>query len=131
MHTPTAPTVSRRSRAGKERIMAEKSRPSGSIEVRAQLPRLEEVLEEMDRLWESVLSLRRRPLRALAREHVFPAIDVYEAEGALHVRVELPGMRAEDVEITAGERSLTISGVKPSEAEAEKASFLRSERSRG
>ena len=41
-----------------------------------------------------------------------PAVDICETEGALTFSVELPGVRPEDVEVTAEEGILTIHGVR-------------------
>jgi HSP20 family molecular chaperone IbpA len=40
------------------------------------------------------------------------SIDAYRTESGLVVRVELPGMRPEDVEVPVSEGMLTISGEK-------------------
>ena len=44
-----------------------------------------------------------------------PAVDIRETEGELTFSVELPGLRPEDVEITAVEGILTIHGVRSQE----------------
>lgn len=44
-----------------------------------------------------------------------PAVDIKETEGELRVELELPGLKPEDVEITAENEVLTIRGEKRSE----------------
>ncbi|GAB4201487.1 MAG: hypothetical protein OHK0022_23560 [Roseiflexaceae bacterium] len=48
-----------------------------------------------------------------AREVWQPPADVYETAGSLVVRVELPGMRDAEIEVTLDERALRISGRRP------------------
>ena len=43
-----------------------------------------------------------------------PAVDLLDTSEALQVKVELPGVRKEDVEITLKDDLLTIKGVSPS-----------------
>ncbi|HWL40632.1 MAG TPA: Hsp20/alpha crystallin family protein [Gemmatimonadaceae bacterium] len=61
-----------------------------------------------------------------------PAVDVQETESDLRVELELPGIRPEDVEITAENGVLTIRGEKRSERkEGEQARYHIVERSYG
>jgi HSP20 family protein len=47
---------------------------------------------------------------AIESEAWTPAIDMYEAEKALVIRVDLPGIDAKDVKVAATENTLTIQG---------------------
>jgi HSP20 family protein len=87
--------------------------------------------DEMDRLWEAALANPWRPFRAMSREPVFPAIDVFHKDGALKVHAELPGMKRENVEITVEGDVLTISGEKSETTEVNEKDFFRRERSFG
>ena len=50
----------------------------------------------------------------------FPAVDLYDTEGALVARIDLPGVSSEDVEVSTNNDTLTISGeVKPDTEEGE------------
>jgi HSP20 family protein len=61
-----------------------------------------------------------------------PAVDVQETESDLRVELELPGLKAEDVEITAENGVLTIRGEKRSERkEGENARYHIVERTYG
>jgi HSP20 family protein len=60
-----------------------------------------------------------------------PAIDVVQKDDDLVVRVELPGVRPEDVEITVHQGILTISGKREEQSEEERGSYLVRERCSG
>src|SRR5512137_2284755 len=56
--------------------------------------------------------------------HWEPNTDVYATDGGLVIKVELAGMRSENLEITVEENRLRISGVRPDCCRASKCSFL-------
>lgn len=87
--------------------------------------------DEMDRLWEAVTSRRGRPFQYLNRFQQIPAVDVFEKEGLLHVRAELPGLTDKDIEIEVVDDGLVISGEKKEEKEVKEENYYRSERSYG
>jgi len=58
----------------------------------------------------------------------FPAVDVYEDKDNVFVRVELPGMKKEDIEVFVSGDSLNISGERKEEAEHKGAEGYRTER---
>lgn len=60
-----------------------------------------------------------------------PAIDVFEKDKRLFTRVDLPGVKKEDVKVEAIEGQLTISGERKSEAEEKNDDFYRCEREYG
>ena len=86
--------------------------------------------DEMDRLWETVMSAPWRPFQHFERR-ALPVMDVFEKEGRLHVRAELPGMTDKDIEITVTGDALTISGEKKEEREVKEENYYRSERTYG
>jgi len=47
----------------------------------------------------------------------FPAVDLYDTEGALVAKVDLPGVSSEDVEVSTNADTLTISGEIKTETE--------------
>src|SRR5215813_4690443 len=53
-----------------------------------------------------------------------PNTDVYVAEGTLVIKVELAGMRKEDLELTVEGNRLKISGQRPDGCRAPKCTFL-------
>lgn len=59
-----------------------------------------------------------------ARAHWVPNTDVYVTDNGLVVKVELAGMRSENLEITVEGNHLRISGNRPDGCRAAKCSFL-------
>ncbi len=57
-----------------------------------------------------------------------PALDVYEDKDNLYVRVEVPGMKKEDIEISLHNASLSIAGERKSEESFKDAEVYRAER---
>ncbi len=99
--------------------------------------------EEMDRLFEDFGFGRGFLAPGFGRE-LFPAgfgdfgqsvwspqVEVFEREGQLVVRADLPGLNKEDVKVEVTDDSITISGERKSEHEEKGEGFYRSERSYG
>src|SRR5262245_28679788 len=59
----------------------------------------------------------------VANGHWVPNTDVYATEGGLVIKVELAGMRSENLEITVEDKRLRISGNRPDGCRAPKCSF--------
>lgn len=47
------------------------------------------------------------------RPRIYPAYDVWEHDGEIHVRLEMPGLTRDDVSITVENNQLTITGSRP------------------
>jgi HSP20 family protein len=60
-----------------------------------------------------------------------PRVDVTEQKGELVVRVDLPGMKKDDVNVNVTEDAVTIHGERHREQEEERAGVYRSERTYG
>jgi HSP20 family protein len=88
--------------------------------------RLTDLREEIDRLFESPLAELARTSRLLSGWT--PALDIYEDKDNLFVKVELPGMKREDIDVSLHEGSLSISGERKSEQKHEDADVYRAER---
>jgi HSP20 family protein len=86
---------------------------------------------EMDRLWEAMMSGRWPRLTTLSSLPQIPPIDVYEKDGQVHVRADLPGLKENEVDIEVDADGIVISGEKRDEREVKEESFYRSERSYG
>jgi HSP20 family protein len=70
--------------------------------------------------------------KPLTDEFAFkPAIDVFEKDGRLVTKIDLPGMKKEDVKVEVTNGYLSISGQRKSELEEEKDTFYRCEREYG
>ena len=64
-------------------------------------------------------------------EGLSPAIDVFEEDGTVVVKAELPGMKKEDINVELSNGILKITGEKKYEEKVEKKNYYRSERSLG
>lgn len=60
-----------------------------------------------------------------------PAVDVFEKDNRLITRVDLPGLKKEDVKVEVTDGHLAISGERKSEVEDQKDDYYRCERSYG
>ena len=60
-----------------------------------------------------------------------PAVDIYEGEGALVLKAELPDMRREDIDVSVENNTLTISGERKLDHEIKQENFHRIERAYG
>ena len=76
------------------------------------------LLSEMDRLFERGVT---------ATPTWAPRIDAFDREKELVIRVEVPGVKPEDVDITMEDRTLTISGKRQFEETTEQAGYHRRE----
>jgi HSP20 family protein len=60
-----------------------------------------------------------------------PRTDVYEKDGNLVVKAELPGVKKEDIEVVLGDGDLVIHGERQAEQEVKEEHYYRMERSYG
>ena len=90
--------------------------------------RLSNLRQEMDRLWDMTFPARTTSFFA----GWSPALDLYDAEDRLIAKVELPGMKKEDIEIAYQEGVLNLSGErKPDAPTAKDTQPYRTERFTG
>jgi HSP20 family protein len=82
--------------------------------------------DEIDRLFEAPLAGLARGTNVLSGWT--PALDVYEDKDNLYVKVELPGMKREDIEVALHDGTLSISGERKSEGKFEDGDVHRAER---
>jgi HSP20 family protein len=68
---------------------------------------------------------------ALSRRTVWPAIDIADNENEIIVKAEVPGCKAEDIDISVHGNTLTISGEKKAEEEKKEKGYYHLERSYG
>lgn len=92
-------------------------------------------LRDFDRWFDEVLPRPFTPffprLRISAEEELMPDIDMYESNGDIVLKAELPGMKKEDIEITLTDGMITISGEKKKDEEVKRKDFYKLERSYG
>ena len=82
---------------------------------------------QMDRLFEGLTGR----LLSEPTAGVFPLVNVTEANENYYVRAELPGVKAEDMDLSVTGTSLSISGERLIAPEDEKANYHRREREAG
>lgn len=89
------------------------------------------LLGDFDRFFEDT---NRSPFKRRAWMNEFawlPDVEVAEREGKLFVRVDLPGVKKEEVAVTAADGYLTIQGERTHEAKKEEGEWFESERTYG
>lgn len=84
--------------------------------------------EEMDDLVRSFFEPWEKPFWGRSR---WPAIDIAEKDDRFLVKAEVPGCKADDIDISVHGNILTISGEKKHEEEEEKKGYYHIERSYG
>lgn len=93
------------------------------------------MMEDMDRMFEG-LGLARMggalpELEQMRAQAWAPEIEVFQREGNLVVRADLPGMTEDDVEVNIDDEGLELSGERRHEEEHEEGGVYHSERSYG
>lgn len=94
--------------------------------VLATVPSFGWLRNEIDRLFEAPLAEFGRTSQLFSGWQ--PPLDMYEDKDNLFVRVELPGMKKEDIEVSVHDGSLSISGERKHEEKHENADVYRAER---
>ena len=84
--------------------------------------------DEMDDLFDSFFRGLDRPFFGYK---AWPAIDIAENENEFVVKAEVPGCKAEDIDISVQGNTLTISGEKKQEEEKKEKGYYHVERSYG
>jgi HSP20 family protein len=98
---------------------------------------LDELQNEMLRLWGQAFPLMPRPLSRSLRRIAptpmtwMPSVDVYQQDGNLMVKAELPGVKKEDIDITLDQGDLVIRGERKAEHEVKEDQYYRMECSYG
>jgi HSP20 family protein len=97
---------------------------------------LRQMASELDRSfdapgWASFRWPTLRALPAAERATWLPEIDVFEKDNQLVTKIDLPGLKKEDVKVEVTDGHLAISGERKSEAEEKKDDFYRCERQYG
>jgi HSP20 family protein len=88
--------------------------------------------DEMDRMFEDFgFPAIGRFGRSTGMERFSPQVDIFERDGKLVVRADLPGMNKEDVSVEVTEDAVIIEGERKYEHEENQEGVYRSERSYG
>jgi HSP20 family protein len=116
-------------RWGGLRHWAEEDRPYESF-----LREMDSLHKEMDRLFEDFWKgsgTHATLMRPWHHGDLSPNVDESEDETAFHIKVELPGMDQDDVDVTLSGGVLTIRGEKKQDEEEKGKDYYRRERSYG
>ena len=94
---------------------------------------LRQMTSEFDRAFDNSFWPSFRGPTIAAPEHVgwHPEIDVFERDNRLVTKVDLPGMKKDDVKVEVTDGFLSISGERKHETEEKKDNFYRCEREYG
>lgn len=92
---------------------------------------LRQMTAELDRAFEDWPTFRRPSTSALESVAWSPRIDVFEKDHRLVTRVDLPGMKKEDVSVEVTDGHLALSGERKRKTEETKDNVYRSEREYG
>jgi HSP20 family protein len=85
----------------------------------------------MDRLFSHYLGRTGSEEEALAPGVWAPAVDIYETDEKLVIKVELPGLKKEDIDIEVRDNTLTLKGERKFEKEIKRENYHRVERAYG
>lgn len=98
------------------------------------LKEMEEMRRDMDRLFEEFFSTTRRrrgwPARAEG-EPIVPNIDMYERRNELVLKVELPGVSRDSIDLTITKDSIMVKGEAKKDEEVKDEDYFVNERSFG
>ncbi len=83
--------------------------------------------DAMDRLFEESF-IRPNTWTGLAAGHVAVPVDLWETKDAYHLRADLPGVTADQLDINATSDSLSLSGETKTQSEVTEDGWLRQER---
>jgi HSP20 family protein len=73
-----------------------------------------------------------RPLLALAPgKHFIPTTDVFARNGALVIKIDLPGVEPKDIHVKVFEGDLTVTGERKAEKEVKEEGYFRKETAYG
>jgi len=114
----------------------EKNKPTTEV-VKREAPKMLSPFSEMERM---MADFMRRPFSMfpamwprmeVIEEEMIPAVDIYEENDSVIAKVELPGMKKEDISVEISNGILKIAGEKKREEKVEKKNYYRIERSSG
>jgi HSP20 family protein len=89
-------------------------------------------MEDMEQQWPQLgIGRGGQGMARMGSEFFSPPMEMFEREGHLVVRVDLPGMTKDDVHVEVTDEALTIEGERHSEHEERQGGFFRSERRYG
>jgi HSP20 family protein len=92
-------------------------------------------LSELDKWFDESLLRPFAPFSLLrmraAVGEILPVVDIFESNGDVVLKAELPGIKKDDIEVTLNDGSITISGEKKKESELKRKDYYKWESSYG
>jgi len=89
-------------------------------------------MEDMEQQWGQLgMSRGGQSMPTMGSAFMAPPIEMFEREGHLVVRADLPGLTKDDVHVEVTDEALTIEGERRSEHEEQQGEFFHSERRYG
>lgn len=85
---------------------------------------IESLQREMNRLFDRLLPTGNGEIRSLT---FIPSAELEESDDAIHLRLEVPGMEAKDLNVEVTDESISIKGERKSESKTEEKGVVRSE----
>jgi HSP20 family protein len=92
---------------------------------------LRQMTNELDRVFDEPWSFFRLPVADITNAGWAPKVDVVTKDNKLITRVDLPGVKKEDVAVEVADGLLTLSGERKKEVKEEKDNYFREEREYG
>lgn len=97
------------------------------------MTRMEELMNDVERFWERSFPLRfemfnRLPELNLPHFDWSPRIDMLEKNGEMILKVDLPGMKREEIEVYFDQGDLVLKGERKTEFERQEKEMYRAER---
>jgi HSP20 family protein len=92
---------------------------------------LRQLTGEMERFFESPTSRIAGEARPIEGAAWSPSLDVFEKDGTLVVRADLPGLTKDEVQVEVTDEAITLKGERKKEIEEKKEGFYRLERAYG
>jgi HSP20 family protein len=93
------------------------------------LKELEDMRRDMDRLFDEFTKpARRRRIWPKSEGLVIPSIDLYDSKTDIVVKIELPGVRREDIDLTITKDTLTLKGEIKKDDDVQEEDYSISER---
>ncbi len=100
-----------------------------SIDKWSPLKELEDMRKDMDRLFDEFTKpARRRRIWPKSEGPVIPSLDLYDRKSEIVVKIELPGVSREDIDLTITKDTLILKGEMKRDEEVQDESYYISER---
>ena len=84
---------------------------------------MESLQRDMNRMFEALASNDQSSMR----QSFMPLAEMEQTEDAVHLKVEVPGMNADDIDVQVTKEAVMITGERKSESKSEKDGMKRSE----